>query len=117
MSTLSAQIYSHSGNAGGDADDSYYSIAKGWRTPGNVKEITEALLDDIDPIQTHIDKVKTALDDFEKTCETNSSDLQRLEQNMAVLLNDELGNIDDLQGDINEYLAGIAADQEMIDNG
>lgn len=132
MDVLSGQIYSYSEDAGGDtADDSYYTVMLQYCRKFNeatdsdakeearaaVVEITGALLENIAPIQTHIGKIKTELNDFDKDCETNASDLSSLETNMTALLNDELGQIDELENQISEQLDDIKADQKIIDDG
>ncbi|KAL3435921.1 hypothetical protein BDV09DRAFT_203813 [Aspergillus tetrazonus] len=130
MDVLSGQIYSYSEDAGGDTEVSYYTVMLQYCKKFNeatdsdakeeartaVVEITESLLGDIAPIQTHIEKIKSELNEFDKTCETNASDLSSLETNMTALLNDELGQIDELEKQISEQLDDIKADQRIIDD-
>ncbi|RDW72358.1 uncharacterized protein DSM5745_07530 [Aspergillus mulundensis] len=131
MGKVSGEIWSYSKDAGGKvADDSYYVLMLTYcrkfneaTTAGEkeearttVVELTESLLDSIEPIQAHIEKIKTALNEFDKACEKNEIDLQSLETNMTDLLNEELGSIEDLQKEIDDQLKKIEADQKIIDN-
>ncbi|PYH82517.1 hypothetical protein BO82DRAFT_333956 [Aspergillus uvarum CBS 121591] len=129
MNTLASQIYGYADNAGAD-DSSYYLFMFDQCTKYNdddatdqqreaarkaILDATEDLLSDIEPMQLHAQKVSDALNDFEKACDKREGALSDSETSMTSILNQDLGDIDDLQDKINSQLADIAADQKIID--
>lgn len=131
MNTLSSQIYGYADNAGAD-DSSYYLFMLDQCSKYNddgatdqqreaarkaILDATEDLLSDIAPMQLHAKKVSDALNVFELACDKRESALVDSETNMTSILNEDLGDIDDLQDKIDSQLADIAADQKIIDSG
>ncbi|PYI00015.1 hypothetical protein BO71DRAFT_414954 [Aspergillus ellipticus CBS 707.79] len=126
MNTLAQQIYEYSDNAGDtSAEDSYgmmlqlcgdYNKSNDQKQRDeyrqNIVAITEELLGDIGPIQTHITKVKSALEDFDKSGETQATKLETLETDMTAILNKDLGDVKSLQADIDSQTKDIASDQK-----
>lgn len=132
MNGLAQKIYNYSDDAGSkDAEDSYYVVmlklcgdynntddaAEQKNIRGNIKDITDDLLVDVNIILSRIEKVKTALEAFDKRCQTNQSTLEGLETSMATILNTELGNIEDLENDIAAHQKDINGYQDKIDHG
>lgn len=130
MNTLSSQIYGYADNAGSD-DSSYYLFMFDQCSKYNddgatdqqreaarkaILDATEDLLSDIAPMQLHAKKVSDALNVFELACDKRESALVDSETNMTSILNEDLGDIDDLQDKIDSQLADIAADQKIIDS-
>ncbi|PYI21890.1 hypothetical protein BO99DRAFT_400538 [Aspergillus violaceofuscus CBS 115571] len=129
MNTLASQIYGYADNAGAD-DSSYYLFMFDKCTVYNdekatqqqrdaarkaILDATEDLLSDIEPMQLHAAKVSDALNEFEKACDKREGALGDSETSMTSILNQDLGDIDDLQAKIDSQLADIAADQKIID--
>ncbi|KAH8711329.1 hypothetical protein HC256_008143 [Beauveria bassiana] len=131
MNTLSSQIYGYADNAGAD-DSSYYLFMFDQCSKYNddgatdqqreaaskaILDATEDLLSDIAPMQLHAKKVTDALNVFELACDKREGALVDSETNMTSILNEDLGDIDDLQAKIDSQLIDIAADQKIIDSG
>ncbi|KAF5855403.1 hypothetical protein ETB97_009314 [Aspergillus alliaceus] len=129
MNTLASQIYGYADNAGAD-DSSYYLFMFDQCKKYNdddatdqqreaarkaILDATEDLLSDVAPMQLHAKKVSDALNDFEQACDQREGALVDSETSMTSILNEDLGDIDDLQEKINSQLADIAADQKIID--
>ncbi|RAL12819.1 uncharacterized protein BO97DRAFT_389211 [Aspergillus homomorphus CBS 101889] len=129
MNTLASQIYGYADNAGAD-DSSYYLFMLNQCKKYNddnatdqqkqearkaILDATEDLLSDVEPMQLHAAKVSDALDVFEKACDKREGALVDSETSMTSILNEDLGDIDDLQDKIASQLADIAADQKIID--
>ncbi|GAB1210937.1 hypothetical protein ATERTT37_000047 [Aspergillus terreus] len=129
MNTLASQIYGYADNAGAD-DSSYYLFmfdqCKNYNDDDAtdqqreaarkaILDATEDLLSDVAPMQLHAKKVSDALNDFEQACDKREAALVDSETSMTSILNEDLGDIDDLQEKIDSQLANIAADQKIID--
>ncbi|OJJ96585.1 hypothetical protein ASPACDRAFT_34589 [Aspergillus aculeatus ATCC 16872] len=129
MNTLASQIYGYADTAGAD-DSSYYRFMldkcreyndedateeQRQKAQKAIQDVTEDLLSDIEPMQRHAKKVSDALAAFEKACEKRESALGDSEASMTTILNDDLGDISDLQQKIVSQLKDIDADQKIID--
>lgn len=132
MNGLAQKIYSYSSDAGSkDADDSYYVVmlqlcgdyndtddpTEKESIRGDIKDITDELLADVDIILSRIEKVKKALEDFDKNCQTNQSTLGDLESGMTTILDTELGTIENLEAEIAAQQKDIKSYQAIIDQG
>ncbi|KAE8388998.1 hypothetical protein BDV23DRAFT_173435 [Aspergillus alliaceus] len=130
MNGLAQKIYNYSDDAGStDAEDSYYVVmlklcgdyndtddaAEQEQIRGNIKDITDDLLADVNIILSRIDKVKSALEAFDKSCQSNQSTLEGLETSMTTILTTELGNIEDLEAQIQAHQDDIKGYQAIID--
>lgn len=112
-------------------EDSYYIVmlklcgdynstddaAEQKNTRGNIKDITDDFLVDVNIILSRIEKVRSALEAFEKSGQTSQSTLEGLETSMATILNTELGNIEDLENDIAAHQKDINGYEDKIDHG
>ncbi|KAB8229588.1 uncharacterized protein BDW43DRAFT_186907 [Aspergillus alliaceus] len=130
MNGLAQKIYNYSDDAGStDAEDSYYVVmlklcgdyndtddaAEQEQIRGNIKDITDDLLADVNIILSRIDKVKSALEAFDKSCQSNQFTLEGLETSMTTILTTELGNIEDLEAQIQAHQDDIKGYQAIID--
>lgn len=131
MNTLASQISGYADNAGAD-DSSYYLLmldqCNKYNDPNAtdqqreatrkaILDATEDLLSDVAPMQLHAKKVTDDLNGFEQACDKREDALVDSETSMTSVLNEDLGDIDDLQEKIGSQLADIAADQKIIDSG